>query len=114
MATRRVIGVLRLNKFDWEHHRCDDGYAVTAPVGRFKANGYGLHDMLGNVWEWTCSVYQSVYGGEEKRCAEEGDRRVDRGGSWNPRPRLVRSAYRSGSAPDNRNSRLGFRLARTP
>ncbi len=40
------------NRFDWQHHECDDGYAQTAPVGSFAANAFGVHDMLGNVYEW--------------------------------------------------------------
>ena len=74
----------------------------TAPVGRFAANRFGLHDMLGNVQEWTCSEYDKNYAGGEQRCAVSGSR-AKRGGSWNFYPRFVRSASRSMSTPTNRN-----------
>ena len=58
----------------------------TAPVGSFEANAWGLHDTVGNVWEWTCSVYDGGYGGAERRCATgSAGRLVLRGGSWDKR-----------------------------
>ena len=97
---------------DWTIHACRDGQVHTAPVGEYRANGWGLHDMLGNVWEWTCSEYDGGYGGAEKRCVSGGDgRRVIRGGSWYGEPGRVRSAARYGVGTDYRHSLVGFRLA---
>jgi len=97
---------------DWPHHDCDDSYALTSPVGRFKPNGFKLYDVLGNVWEWTCSAYDEGYWGAERRCLEEWDsRRSLRGGSWSGSPWLVRSADRSRFRPSLRNINIGFRVA---
>jgi formylglycine-generating enzyme len=103
------------SNFTWANHQCNDGYKVTAPVGQFKANAFGLHDMLGNVWEWTCSKFEASYAGAEKTCASRGDsaKRVLRGGSWSNIPRSVRSADRFRFSHDNRNGILGFRVTRT-
>ncbi|MDG4583860.1 MAG: SUMF1/EgtB/PvdO family nonheme iron enzyme [Candidatus Competibacter sp.] len=87
----------------------------THPVGRKAANGFGLYDLSGNVWEWTCSVYDEDYGGAEQNCANNditGPLAV-RGGSWFSKPVWVRSAFRTWSAPTDRDSYLGFRLARS-
>ena len=95
---------------------CRDGYAFAAPVGQKRPNAFGLYDMLGNLWEWTCSAYDADYGGAERRCLSKNDdaRRVIRGGSWSINPRLLRAANRDRGAPDDRGDDLGFRLARTP
>jgi len=91
----------------------DDGQSVTAPVGTYLPNALGLHDMAGNVWEWTCSEYQPNYGGEEQRCsakrANEGQRTV-RGGSWNNGPGELRSAKRLPRKPGDRDALTGFRV----
>jgi formylglycine-generating enzyme required for sulfatase activity len=83
----------------------------SAPVGSFAANGFGLYDMSGNVWEWTCSVWRDQFDGQEQRCAEtEDSARVVRGGSWDGPPDSARSATRYYYPPLGRSSILGFRV----
>ena len=60
--------------------RGDDGYRGTAPVGSFPANGYGVADMAGNVWEWTADLF--VAGSMEGAMATGPEERVIRGGSF--------------------------------
>ncbi|MDQ5909013.1 MAG: Non-specific serine/threonine protein kinase, partial [Pseudomonadota bacterium] len=91
----------------------DDGQSVTAPVGTYLPNTFGLRDTAGNVWEWTCSEYLPHYGSEEQRCSakrpNEGQRTV-RGGSWNNGPGELRSAKRLPRKPGDRNALTGFRV----
>jgi formylglycine-generating enzyme required for sulfatase activity/uncharacterized caspase-like protein len=99
---------------DWTIHACEDGVVYTAPVGSYDANPYGLYDILGNVWEWTCSAWSETYDGSETRCVtgDSGAHRVHRGGGWHRYPRYVRAAIRSPAAAASRYAALGFRLAR--
>ena len=84
----------------------------TAPVGSFAANAWGLYDTVGNVWEWTCSVYDADYGGAEQRCASgSAGLRVYRGGSWRDVPGRGRLANRVWNFPVRGSGNLGFRLA---
>ncbi|MCK5524944.1 MAG: SUMF1/EgtB/PvdO family nonheme iron enzyme [Thiomargarita sp.] len=85
----------------------------TAPVGSFSANTFGLYDTVGNVWEWTCSKYESQYTGQEQECINDDNNqsdRVIRGGSWFNKPRDVRAANRNWIRPSIRYYGYGFRL----
>lgn len=100
----------------WLLHNCTDGFAYTAPVGRLKANTFGLQDMLGNLWEWTEDSYHDSYDNapdDGNAWQGDGKKRVIRGGSWNNSPELVRTAKRGRDDPNSRFSNIGFRLART-
>jgi formylglycine-generating enzyme required for sulfatase activity len=104
-------------KDEWGIHSCDDGQPRTAPVGAFKPNAFGLHDMLGNVSEWVEDCYHTSYEGAptDGRAWTTGDcpRRVIRGGNWSHSPAGVRSANRNGDPPSLHNMIVGFRVGRT-
>jgi formylglycine-generating enzyme required for sulfatase activity len=98
----------------------------THPVGERKPNGFGLHDMHGNVSEWVEDNYHLDYKGDppaDGSVWQGGDQflgallygslRVLRGGSWSDYQDRLRSAIRSGNSPTYRNSNVGFRVART-
>lgn len=95
---------------------CDDGQAQTAPVGSYPANAWGLHDMLGNVWEWVADCWHPNYLGSPRDASAwvEADcpKRVNRGGGWGNHPRSLRVSNRDGDRADARSDGLGFRVAR--
>jgi formylglycine-generating enzyme required for sulfatase activity len=93
-----------------------DGHWGPAPVGGYRANRYGLHDMDGNVSEWTGDCWHDGY----RRAPANGEAwlnpgcrtRVVRGGSWSSGPAQCRSAWRTPAPVDTTNAHIGFRLVR--
>jgi formylglycine-generating enzyme required for sulfatase activity len=97
-----------------------DGYAGTAPVQAFAPNGYGLHQVTGNVWEWTADWFDPGYYTGSPRYDPQGPPagmgRVMRGGSY-----LCHASYcnryrvdsRSSNSPDSSTGNLGFRVVRS-
>jgi sulfatase modifying factor 1 len=114
-------------EFPWQNLILD-GFEGTSPVGSFAPNGYGLHDMCGNVWEWTSDWFTSHRAGDaespccgprnprvaspEHRPGETIPRRVIKGGSHLCAPNYChryRPAARQGQAIDSSTTHLGFR-----
>jgi len=96
--------------------RGNDGYVFTAPVGKYRANGFGLYDMHGNVFEWCLDVYDSKAYASRSGVTKDpvastgGSYRVYRGGSWRGAPVHCRSASRRRGSPEFRINYLGFRV----
>jgi sulfatase modifying factor 1 len=118
-TTGRVanVGDLSLKRVHPEWPRAtmpmDDGHAFPAPVGSYRPNGYGLHDMLGNVWEF-CSTRHGAY--PKGPVTDPGDLGTQesydvRGGGWSNEPNDVRCAARNSDPPHFGHSNLGFRVA---
>ena len=100
-------------EFPWENQLVD-GYEGTSPVGAFPANGYGLYDMIGNVWEWTCDPFD--HASTKACCSPSSDdgqaRRVIKGGSHLCAPSYClryRPAARQTESEDSSTSHIGFR-----
>jgi formylglycine-generating enzyme required for sulfatase activity/subtilisin-like proprotein convertase family protein len=90
----------------------------TRPVGGKLGNGYGLHDMSGNVWEWVNDWYSSSYYSSSPQNnppgPTTGTTRVVRGGGWFNSSYFCRASYRATDAPTDTDIGFGFRVARTP
>jgi formylglycine-generating enzyme required for sulfatase activity len=101
-----------------EYNTVEDGYEQTAPVNAFDANGFGLYNVSGNVWEWCNDWFSPTYHRSDAYDSDNptgpptGDARVMRGGSylchesWCNRYRL---AARSKNTPDSSTGNIGFR-----
>jgi sulfatase modifying factor 1 len=96
-----------------------DGFVGTAPVTSFPANGYGLHNMTGNVWEWTADWFHPTFRQRDRSQNPEGPQngtsKLQKGGSYlchHSYCRRYRVAARQGSTPDSSTGNVGFRCAR--
>lgn len=96
---------------------CNDGRVYTAPVGSYKPNIFGLHDMLGNAAEWVEDYYDDNYldAPLDGTALETGNalHRVVRGGSWHFPPAMLRVANRAWIPAYDARFDIGFRVART-
>ncbi len=83
------------------------GVGARTPVGSYPPNAFGLHDLQGNVCEWTADRWRESHDGPELAG------RVIRGGAWDHLPRLLRCSWRDGAPESTRRDNLGFRLVRS-
>jgi formylglycine-generating enzyme required for sulfatase activity len=95
---------------------CRDGFVYTSPVATYPPNAFGLYDMLGNVWQWTEDCYNADHTGApvdgSARMTGDCGGHVDKGSSWVNSPHYLSAAARHKDVTDNRDTVLGFRVAR--
>lgn len=99
----------------WTVHNCLDGFYVSSPVGYYKPNDFGLYDMLGNVWEWTCPKYEKLISGQLSCVglnSPKSQLKISRGGSWFSSPKSMRFGFKYAKPYDFVDKNVGFRLVR--
>ncbi len=123
VASRTLTNEIRIEANVWRgewptENRLEDDFFYTAPGGHYPANAYGVHDMIGNVWEWTADWYDAAYYEsspvDNPSGPTQGTLRVARGGSWFCSTNYCgaySTHYRGSSPPEHTFNNVGFRCA---
>jgi formylglycine-generating enzyme required for sulfatase activity len=106
-----------LQQFPGALYQADDGFATTAPVGKFPAgrSRFGPYDVVGNVWEWVADWEGPYQAGDQKNPTgpDVGQKRIIRGGAWNGSfPEWLHPAFRYAQDPKSQSHGVGFRCAK--
>ena len=101
----------------WPPVACNDGQRIVAPVGTLAPNAFGVHDIIGNVWEWAQDCYVMPYGpqptdGSAYEVDGPCERRAVRGGAWHSRATWQRPTFRGRDTEDFVTQVFGIRVAR--
>ena len=101
----------------WDPVACNDGHPIVAPVGSLGANAFGVHNVIGNVWEWTEDCHVVPYGvqatdGSAYQVDGPCDRRVMRGGAWHSRATWQRPSFRGRDPEGFVTQVFGIRVVR--
>jgi len=99
-------------------YQADDGFATTAPVGKFPAgrSRFGPYDVVGNVWEWVADWEGAYQAADQKNPTgpDTGQKRIIRGGAWNGSfPEWLHPAFRYAQDPKSQSHGVGFRCAKS-
>ena len=99
-------------------YQASDGFATTAPVGKFPAgrSRFGPYDVVGNVWEWVADWEGAYQAGDQKNPTgpDAGKKRIIRGGAWNGSfPEWLHPAFRYAQDPTSQSHGVGFRCAKS-
>ena len=112
-------GLCEHSNLSYKTDVCEDRFEFTSPVGDFASNPWGLHDLFGNVWEWTEDCWHPDYTGlplNGRAWTRGGDceQRVVRGGAWYSDVDQLRPSYRNRNKAASGSDSVGFRVVRMP